>query len=160
MKEEVREGLRERARLIRVAAFTALMMHVYGSLAVAGSEATVPVAGTTFRDCPDCPEMVVIPAGTYLIGSSSSDSERDLAAMNGFNRLFARGYLSNEHPQHRVRIGPAFGLGRYLVTRAQFAAFVRATGYSSAGGCIFYRLLRYTYHDDGSWQNPGFQQAE
>jgi hypothetical protein len=37
--------------------------------------------GTTFRDCPDCPEMVVIPAGHFLMGSSEADTERDLAAV-------------------------------------------------------------------------------
>ena len=28
--------------------------------------------GTVFRDCPDCPEMVVIPAGNFMMGSSDS----------------------------------------------------------------------------------------
>src|SRR5439155_20914987 len=29
--------------------------------------------GTMFRDCPDCPVMVVIPAGNFIMGSSASE---------------------------------------------------------------------------------------
>src|SRR5207237_2556992 len=29
--------------------------------------------GAVFRDCPDCPEMVVIPAGRFMMGSSEAD---------------------------------------------------------------------------------------
>ena len=28
--------------------------------------------GQTFRDCPECPEMVVIPAGSFMMGSPPS----------------------------------------------------------------------------------------
>jgi tetratricopeptide (TPR) repeat protein len=31
------------------------------------------VPGTVFRDCPDCPEMVVVPAGDFTVGSSVSE---------------------------------------------------------------------------------------
>jgi formylglycine-generating enzyme required for sulfatase activity len=30
-------------------------------------------SGQTFKDCPDCPEMVVIPPGNFLMGSSTLD---------------------------------------------------------------------------------------
>jgi formylglycine-generating enzyme required for sulfatase activity len=35
-----------------------------------------PEAG--FRDCPDCPEMVVIPPGHFQMGSADDDTQRDL----------------------------------------------------------------------------------
>lgn len=138
----------------------AFLVGAPGGFAVAESDAATQAAGTTFRDCPNCPEMVAIPAGTFLMGSSAADSERDLAAMNVLERFLAKSYLDEEHPQHQVRIGHPFGLGKYLVTRGQFAAFVRATGYASAGGCTFYRRSGYRYHDDGSWQNPDFPQTD
>ena len=37
--------------------------------------------GTVFRDCPDCPEMVMVPEGNFTIGSS--DSEKSWAASHG-----------------------------------------------------------------------------
>jgi formylglycine-generating enzyme required for sulfatase activity len=143
-----------------MALLVACLISASTGLALAQSEAALPAVGTTFHACPDCPEMVVIPAGTFLMGSSDADSERDYAAMNHLERLFGGRYLAKEHPRHQVRIGHAFGLGKYLVTRGQFAAFVQATGYTSAGGCIFYYRVRFTYHSEGSWRNPGFQQTD
>src|SRR5438128_2286942 len=46
--------------------------------AVAASER---VPGAVFRDCPDCPEMVVVPAGNFNMGSSAS--EKSWAAGHG-----------------------------------------------------------------------------
>ena len=37
--------------------------------------------GDTFRDCADCPLMVVVPAGSFMMGSP--DSEEEGAVMNG-----------------------------------------------------------------------------
>src|SRR5262249_50842614 len=54
-------------------------------------------AGQVFRDCPECPEMVVVPAGSFMMGSSASE----IAAM-------VRTYAfkpTEEGPQHRVTIG-------------------------------------------------------
>src|SRR5688572_4556960 len=45
-------------------------------------------AGDVFRDCADCPEMVVIPAGTFMMGSPASEDER----------------YSDEGPQRRVTV--------------------------------------------------------
>ncbi len=65
--------------------------------------------GETFRDCPDCPEMVVIPAGNFMMGSPASEAGRD----------------ADEGPRHRVTIPRAFALGKYEVTFAEWAACVQ-----------------------------------
>jgi formylglycine-generating enzyme required for sulfatase activity len=75
-----------------------------------------------FRDCDVCPEMVKVPAGTFIMGSPAT--ERDRAA--------------NEGPQRTVRIDAPFAVGRHEVTRAQFAAFAGA----GAGIGSKRRLLR------------------
>ena len=67
--------------------------------------------GDEFRDCPSCPEMVAIPAGTFRMGSGPDDDEA----------------LDRERPRHRVRVG-RFALGRYEVTRREYRAFAEATG--------------------------------
>lgn len=58
------------------------------------------------------PEMVLLPAGEFQLGSSRDDYENDVA--------------SGETPALAVRIRRAFWLGRFEVTRAQWAAFAAA----------------------------------
>lgn len=66
--------------------------------------------GSTFRDCDDgCPDMVVIPAGTFQMGAS----DRAGAA-----------------PRHEVRFERQFALGKFEVTFAQWDACVRDGGCS------------------------------
>mgnify|MGYP005844632863 CR=1 FL=1 len=71
-----------------------------------------PKPGEVFQDCPECPEMVVIPAGSFMMGSPSSEPQRD----------------SDEGPQHRVTIA-VFAMAKTEVTFTQWDACV------SDGGC-------------------------
>ncbi len=73
-----------------------------------------PQAGETFRDCADCPEMVVIPAGSFMMGSPAGEAGR----------------YDDEGPRHRVTIPRAFALGKYEVTFAEWDACVRGGGCS------------------------------
>ena len=68
--------------------------------------------GDTFRDCPECPEMVVIPAGSFVMGSPANEPGR---------------YL-DEGPRHRVTIRREFAFGRYEVTFAEWDTCVHAGG--------------------------------
>jgi len=90
-------------------------------VAIAAPRVTVAsmARGTVFRDCAYCPEMVVIPAGSFTMGSPASEAAR----------------VSDEGPQHQVKISRPFAAGKYEVTRAQYARFVQETGHSTAGGC-------------------------
>ncbi len=72
-----------------------------------------PQPGETFRDCPTCPQLVVVPAGSYQMGSPASEEDR----------------IDNEGPVHRVTIAQPFAVGVYEVTFAEWAACV------SGGGC-------------------------
>lgn len=76
-----------------------------------GSGSLAP--GSTFRDCPDCPEMVVIPAGSFVMGSPESEEGR----------------YDDEGPQQEVTVS-GFALGKHEVTFHQWDACV------SAGGCM------------------------
>ena len=71
----------------------------------------LPRPGKTFRDCPDCPEIVVIPAGSFRMGDLSGDGY-------GF-----------EKPIHTVTISRPITVGKYEVTFAEWDACV------SVGGC-------------------------
>jgi formylglycine-generating enzyme required for sulfatase activity len=111
------------------------------------------VPGTVFRDCPDCPEMVVIPAGNFTMGSSAS--EKSWAATHGANAES----VSDESPQHHVSLR-SFAMGKYDVTRGEYTAFVQETGYPAGDGCFESSMPKSSKRADASWQNPGFGQTE
>ena len=70
--------------------------------------ARLKVAGKEFRDdCEPCPEMVVVPPGSFIMGSSKGKTR--------------------ERPRHRVTIPEPFAVGKYEVTFAEFREFVRST---------------------------------
>jgi formylglycine-generating enzyme required for sulfatase activity len=68
-----------------------------------------------FQECHDCPAMVGIPAGKFLMGSPKDEPGR----------------FDTEGPQHIVSI-KAFALGKYDITSAEFLAFLKSTGYRPA----------------------------
>ncbi len=72
--------------------------------------------GSRFRDCTECPEMVVVPAGSFLMGSPQTEPGRE----------------ADEGPRHRVWLPRAFAVGVYEVTFAEWDACLRA------GGCDWY----------------------
>jgi formylglycine-generating enzyme required for sulfatase activity len=76
-------------------------------------------ASSDFRDCPDCPEMIRIPAGHFIMGA----------------RVNEPGQTPAELPAHPVAIPAPFAIGKFDVTRAQFAKFADATGYKPNEKC-------------------------
>ena len=141
--------------------FLAVFSTVLCRAVAADSENQVAQAGFVFRDCANCPEMVVVPAGTFLMGSSAEETARDLEAAASYNKPVAvRPYLAFEHPQHAVNLDRPFALGKNLVTKGEYAAFVRETGYSTAGGCTLWSHHEYLKQSEAGWQNPGFAQAD
>lgn len=99
--------------------------------------------GHVFRDCEDCPEMVVVPAGSFTMGSPESEEGR----------------YKSEGPQRRVTISGAFAVGRYEVTRSEFGRFVKATGRSMGGSCWIYENGKWEARSGRGWRNPGFRQT-
>lgn len=73
----------------------------------------------------DGAELVLIPAGTFLMGT---DSEKIDAIWKRFGWPDAwKQYVTDELPQHRVQV-PEFWMYRYEVTVAQYRKFCQATG--------------------------------
>ena len=98
--------------------------------------------GAVFRDCPDCPEMVVIPAGRLVMGSPGDEAGR----------------YRQEGPQRDVTIAQAFALGRTEVTRTQWERFVADSGYRTPPGCHVWNGERTAPDAKASWRDPGFAQ--
>jgi formylglycine-generating enzyme required for sulfatase activity len=98
--------------------------------------------GHVFRDCEDCPEMVVIPPGRFRMGD-----------LNGGGR-------SDEKPVHDVRIKYNFAVGKYEVTRGEYAIFVKATGRGAGDGCYYHTGEEWKKGGSKSWRDPGYDQTD
>jgi len=72
-----------------------------------------PGSGQFFKDCPECPEMVIAPAGSFTMGSPKTEPE----------------HRNNEEPQHKVTFAKPFAVGRFAVTFAEWDAC------ANDGGC-------------------------
>ncbi len=71
-----------------------------------------PGSGEAFRDCTDCPEMVVVPAGNFMMGSPENEPGR----------------YASEGPQRRVAIAKPFAVGKFEVTFDEWDACEVAKG--------------------------------
>ena len=101
-------------------------------------------AGTKLRDCDECPELVVVPAGSFRMGSPSSEEGRN----------------ADEGPRHRVALDLPFAVGVYEVTRGEYSRFVSATGHASGDSCWTYRSGEWKDRSGRHWKSPGFSQTE
>jgi formylglycine-generating enzyme required for sulfatase activity len=124
--------------------------HQLNAPAAANSEGR---AGRVFRDCAECPEMVVIPAGKFTMGSSAA--EKSWAVSHGATPES----VSDEAPQHTVSL-QSFAIGKYDVTRSEYATFVRETGYAPEEGCYDNGNPNSPKQAGASWKAPGFSQTE
>src|SRR5262249_18584729 len=69
--------------------------------------------GDTFQECGNCPVMVVVPAGHFMMGSPAGEPGRK----------------ADESPQHAVTIARPFAVGRFVVTYEEWDACI------NDGGC-------------------------
>ncbi len=101
-------------------------------------------AGTVFRDCSYCPEMVAVPPGKLSIDPPEGEI----------------GQADSVQTPHSVEISRALGVGRYEVTRAQFARFAQESGHAASGGCYAWNGGRYEQDAAKDWRKPGFAQTD
>jgi formylglycine-generating enzyme required for sulfatase activity len=85
------------------------------SLNAQGTDSNKP--GDKFKDCDQCPEMIVVPAGSFMMGSPSNEEGRS----------------DREGPQHMVTIPRDFAVGRFEVTFNEWGTCV------AGGGCYGYQ---------------------
>lgn len=107
---------------------------------VAGLDGPGPVpesAGASFRECDDCPLMVVVPAGSFTMGFDGGEPER------------------YEGPVRQVEVARKFAVGRYPVTNAQYRVFQQDTGHPPSG-CWMWDGRNARFDKQASWQDPGY----
>jgi len=94
-------------------------------------------------------ELIFVPPGEFLMGSPEGEPQRDA-----------------DERSHRVKLTRGFYLGKYEVTRGEFARFVAETGFrteAEQGGLALGMVPGEAYPLSGrqySWKNPGFEQTE
>jgi formylglycine-generating enzyme required for sulfatase activity len=110
----------------------------------AGPKQAAPSAGTTAQDCPECPALVVLPPGRFLMGSTPDEPEHE----------------ANEGPIREVTIDRPLAVGRYEVTLAEYKAFVHATGRLLEPGCLTHEAGGPLYRDDRHYLDPGYPQTD
>lgn len=124
-----------RAAWPRLALLAALVLALHD-----GANATDGLRpGRVFKDCRDCPEMVVVPPGQFMMGREGGEKDR------------------YEGPVRKVTIGYAFAVGRFELTNAEYRRFVEATGHKTAGsGCNVFFGDRVEPLPNTSWRDPGY----
>jgi formylglycine-generating enzyme required for sulfatase activity len=90
---------------------------VAAMLRAMSGESLDPQDDETFRDCPECPELIIVPVGEFMMGSPENEAERN----------------DNEGPVHLVSVRLPYAIGKYEVMLAEWDACV------AAGGCSGYR---------------------
>ena len=114
-----------------------------------------PTAQKSFRDCPDCPEMMPIAPGTFTMGASLEEERRFGASASVSGRSL---------PVHQVTFAKGFAMGVYPITVAQFRKFVDETGYKAPDACTNQRYndghFIYELARGYSFRSPGFPQGD
>lgn len=125
---------------------TLVFLAAFSTLASTQEKPPSPASGSVFRDCPECPEMVVLPLGSFVMGSPATEEGR----------------RAHEGPQHSVNIGYAFAVGRFELTRGQFTVFVTESGHAVDGNCGYWDTEAERWRNDQAknWRDPGFAQDD
>jgi len=92
----------------------------------------------TMRDCDQCPLMVVLPAGSFMMGATTADPDHRKAEM----------------PQRPVKITRPFAIGRFEILRQEFEAFANNSGYAPTQTCMVGQKEK----AGASFRDPGFKQ--
>jgi formylglycine-generating enzyme required for sulfatase activity len=105
----------------------------------------------TFRDCPNCPEMVVVPAGSFSMGAAAGENERYEVPMLEAGR---------DGPQHQVTFAKPFALGKFDVTFGEFLEFARETGFRPREGCETVMGNHWVPQPRANWEHQDYPQTD
>lgn len=87
-----------------------------GMLLSSGAQAAAP--GTVIRDCKNCPELVVLPAGSFSMGTAEGEVGRQ----------------PDEGPQHEVTFKRPIAISRFQVLKGEWDVYLRDSGYRMPSG--------------------------
>jgi formylglycine-generating enzyme required for sulfatase activity len=136
---------------LAVALFGWAVLLVVNGPAKGETDAAAPQPGDSFRDRPDCPEMVWLPAGSFMMGTEAAETTREGVPDE---------YAKWERPRHPVTVRSIFAVGKYHVTRGEYGRFAAATGRSGDAGCYVWTGSKVELDPKKSWRDPGFAQTD
>jgi formylglycine-generating enzyme required for sulfatase activity len=90
-----------------------------GHAGIAKDAAVIALTRPSFKDCEDCPEMVALPAGEFMMGAPPDERFRQ----------------EDDGLPRRVVIGKRVAIGKFEVTNDQFSAFIADTGTTLGNTC-------------------------
>ncbi len=122
------------------AAAAATVLLLVAAAAPSGAADAGRAPGSVFHDCNGCPEMVVVPAGSFVMGTPAAPA--------------ARGADAAESGTVVIEIARPFALGRHEVTRAEYAGFLTDSAYEPQSGCRVWDAALARFSMDG---RRGFQ---
>ncbi len=132
---------------------SALLSFAVTSAATA-SDAAAKSPPREFTDCADCPPMVVVPAGKFMMGLAPEKEP-----VGHSSRA-----LGGSSPLHEVTFAKPFAMGKYPVTVAQFRKFAEETGYQPPDSCYNQHMIDghmiYENARGYSWRSPGYPQDD
>src|SRR3984893_7448218 len=121
------------------------------ALMVTLAQTQTPAPGTSFRDCSNgCPEMVMLKQGKFTMGAPAGEEAR-ANLPNQFRGLSV--------PQHLIKIQHEFAIGKFDVTRDEYAQFVAETNRPDPDSCTTNNPSGGFMDTKGNWHSPGFPQT-
>lgn len=106
-------------------------------------------ASAPAKDCADCPEMMLIPAGQFVMGTAPDEEYRE---------NLSEPFRHRSQPQRVVSMR-SFSVGKFEITRGQYRVFAEATGRGS-DGCFIWTGAAFSIDNAKDWRNPGYSQDE
>jgi len=107
--------------------------------------------------------LVLIPAGTFTMGSTDADIKTVVAKIPEAKEE----WFADEKPAHKVALSKAYWMGKHEVTVRQFRRFVEATAYKTDAekgtaykGAVVVVGGKVNPAEDATWRNPHFKQTD
>ena len=145
MKVTQRNTIEHRELAMRLAVLMLAAMVSGRALAQVAHDKT----GNSFKDCAQCPEMVVIPAGRFVMGTGADEEARE---------HLAESFRYRSQPPRSVRV-QRFSAAKFELTRGQYRAFSEATGRGS-NGCFVWNGAEFEIDKIKHWRNTGYAQSD
>jgi formylglycine-generating enzyme required for sulfatase activity len=112
-------------RFVVAAAATVLLHGVAQAQSLSAEQERALKPTDAFRECDACPEMVMVPAGSFMMGVAKNDPGRRVVGPPDELRV--------DEPQHLVTFARPFAVGKFAVSFAEWDAC------AADGGCNRYR---------------------
>jgi formylglycine-generating enzyme required for sulfatase activity len=153
LPDDLKRLIRRQAEFVEFRTFDTDVARLIDRLGLTGSSKPILAKPTAtpvlskqraFKDFPEAPEMISVPKGYFIMGSPPDE----------------RGRSNYEGPRHEILIPQDFAIGRYPVTKGEFAAFVAASRYAPRGGAYTWTGREWALGSRNSWQNPGLDQDD